>query len=983
MGGGARPIMKGPGARRRKQRRKEGSYASSLLGDDAGILNPDSGLTLLPGSQIQQVEVLENGSTGPDGTVSNGQDCDSPKQRRSGRLAARNAINTTALALETRRDRSLDSSKAQHINCGSDQGKRKTYSGRSATRFYNTTRSSNIFPSPATSIDFSCIDFSYIPIASSTYSHYFAGDLHCHLPSVDQDIMMISTLGSYPSGPPVFDRRTFIPSSQSPLRQQPLQPSFQHPVDPRFQLPSQLPIQPPIQHSLNMNPTGRVDGGVGAAHSHQPLNRDDLVRMAFQVVPRLREKVKALENDKRAMDLEIKRLNNTNLNVANELERLRNDNALLRDDNSRTKNAHNELEKLLAILSDSGVAVPPSGRGWSQPQMQSPIQVPAGRIDPYPRRPDNNTKLLLKQVADKHQQEMAQLKEELASMRSEHDQQKAIAERADSNGNLVSKQAIDNCHQEIMQLREEMARIRSESDYHKAYAGKTMAIINNAKARAAVAKAAEATKKATSITDILSSFRVDAPRPTPQGPPTQSQAHGLTSSYPMSTARPTVSVQSIPTPQPISAAQSVSTLQPISSAQSASTAQSIQTVSTAQPAPTAQSEPAPRPTSSSSQPVTIDLTIDNPLPGRSNSCPDIGNLSASTRPGHVPASIKRKCSWLPHHPLSKEASLGGYKSFGMTHAGQIQKRDEQREKLGLSINPEGGRKRKKTASKPAKKPARQPAKKPAARQPAKKPASEKKGRPMKRQRVENDAHQMASIQERAMSETSDEDGETSDVDSEPANNHNGASTGHHVQADDGLDEEIAAALAEMSDVDSVSSDEDEEDIVPPTSQRVAPVQEREMSVTSDEDEEPCINRNTTIIRINAATNDGLDEDIDAALAEISDDESVSSDEDETIVPSTHQRIPSVLTAATINSGPSMGTSSQESDGLDDDIEAALAEMANDDKQLADTISTKCPRCDLEGGHQEGGEKCIYEDDGLDDLFGDDGLDGLFRGRCYH
>ena len=952
----ARPIKEGSRARRGKRRRKEGNYASSLPGDDAGVLDSDLGLTLLPGLQIQQVKV-DNGSSDPDGAVSNEQDCDSQKQRRSGEHAARNAINATSLAFMTRQEQLVCSSPAQgnhNHSCEPGRGKQRSEFGRShigsqknfsnaipnairttisnpiSTTIGNTISAINItsFPANSTSIKLSCIR------PTSTYSHPLAGDIHCHLPSVDQGLMMLSTMGSYPAGASFSEGRSIF--QQQPI-QPSHQPSFQQPIDPRLQLHT----QPANQQCLNMNSTGIADGWVGTALTHRPVSRQELSEMAFQAVPRLRKKIEVLEEDKHAMDLQIKTLNNANLAMANELKRVRNDNCLLNNSNVRLsgenhalKNSNVEMGKFCAAMRGSGGPV---------------------------------SNLALMQSAEKLKQELAQLKQQLVGMRAERDEQKAAAQMAENNFTLSLKQAADKSHQEMVKLREELASMRSDRDHHRTNAVKAVAMIRNAAARSAATKVAEANKGA-GIVNILSSFRVETPRPASQATPIQPQAPAFLSSHPLSIA-PTIS-----TTQPISPTHSVPPPQPyltarqISAIHSASTSQRVPTFSTAQPispalhvspalhalaalpVSTAQSPSAPQPNSSLPEPVTIDLTVDdpsssNPDPSRRSSCPEFGNLSASTHPDQVPAPAKRKYAWLDHHPLRDSIHPHGYKSPGMTIAGRCRKRLE----AGL-INPVAGLKRRQSAKKPSGNPAKKPA-----RQSAEKPASASKDRSTKRQRVENGDHQNSPLPERVTYTTS------TDEDREPAINSHEDSTSTNAQYDDGLDDDIEAALAEMADDNIVSStyqfesdvtsDEDEEPWVTEVRRQnrykqAAPVKEKGLRVSSD-DEEPCTNRNTTHTGNDAQTIGGLNGD------------SESSDQDKDSVPPTHQKVAFV---------PPVATAEHESDGLDEDIAAALAEMSDDEDQFADTLVDKCPRCDLEGGHPVGGEKCICEDDGLDDLF---------------
>jgi len=896
MGRGARPIMKGSRARRKEQRREEGSYASSLPADDGGFLHSDSGLTLLPGSQIQQVEVVGNGSAGPDGAVSDEQEYDSPRQRRSIRLAARNAGSTMELALDTtqtrsvasslvlhtRRTRSVASSPVLHTvssDNDSDQGKRKR---RNINSLQSAIPSFTIIPSPATSITFSSIDSVSLPITSFTDPHTQTSDLICQLPSIEQDTTSLFNTGNYSLGLPAPDRMAYAPTLlQSPF-QQPLPMPPQMAPQPSFQPYVQSPIQP----NTNMNYAVMSNGHNGKVVHPSEADLGILWRKMSEAITHRDQVIKFLQNDKCILEGEIKRLNNTNIGVNHELGRLL--------DKIRTLENCQRQNQLCGPPFES----PSRGPEFSQPQMQHAIEAPVDRSNPF----------------------QPQMQDSIA--------------QADKRHILALQRAAEQRNREMAQLQEEMARMRSERDRYKANAEKAATYVKNVQAmNAAATKATPAKEIGRTALEILSSFRVQTPQPPPRVTSALEQAPGLSGPQAVSPTQLDFPVPSAPEAHLASTALSVRTAPSVSTALPVSVAQSKAAASPV---------PAERSASSSQQHATIDLTVEepspsiatNPNPGRTASCPDIGDSSALTALGAAVAPKKRTFSWLGHHPLSKTPHPRGWKNIESTPAAMLQKRLAS----GL-VEPVTARKGKQKA--------KQAAEKPTNGNKCRKGKNAVKDRPAKKQRLGKDHLQDAPIPGSA---TDNDDGTSASTDAPES---------------DGLDEEMDRLLT-MGDDDSEPADSQED-----TSILAAATKDDGICTSTD-----------------AQESDGLDEEMDRLFA-------MGDDENE---PSDTQEDTTMFAATTNDDCPSTITITQIGDVVAEEIERALAEHSSDDSEplgAADgraaplrpvamyhaddsgdvlnnaNSSDECPRCGLDIGH--GGEKCQFENDGLDDLF-DDGED---------
>jgi hypothetical protein len=638
-------------ARRREQRPKEGSYASSLPAEDAGFLHSGSGLTLLPGSQVPKIEGVENASSRPHGAVSDGdeQEYNSPKQRRSVRLAARHAGSTTKLALETRRARSVASSPALHISSsdyGSDQGKRNrrnTDLPQSATPFSNT------IPSPATSITFSSIASVSLPIASSTDFHTRSSDLGCQLPSVELETMSLFNMGNHSVGLPASDRTAYPPTSlQSPFQQ-----PYQAPPQMAPQLPFQPRFQPPIQPNTNTNYAATSNGSSGNVVHPSEADQGILWRRMSEAIAHRDQVIKSLQNDKGAMEVEIKRLNNDKINMTHELRRLM--------DKTRMLETYHLQKDRLQELCGPSFESPPRGPDLSQPHIQHAIEAPGDRSNPFVPQMQNS-------IAD--------------------------------NQLLVAMQrAAEQRDRQLAQLYEEMARVRSERDHYKANAEKAATYIKNITAmNAAATKATSAKPDGRTALEILSTFRVQTPQPPPRATSAQEQA-------PKPSDPQAVAPVQLDSPVP-----SASEAHMASTALSVKTVPSVPTglpISAAQSKAAASSIPAQHSASSSQQNVTIDLTTEDPSPsivsnlstGPTASGPDIGDSSALTALGTDVAPKHIPYAWLGHHPESKEPHPRGWKNIESTPAAMLQKRLD-----SGSIEPVTARKGKEKAEKAAEKP---------------------------------------------------------------------------------------------------------------------------------------------------------------------------------------------------------------------------------------------------------------------------------------
>lgn len=613
-------------ARRREQRPEEGSYASSLPAEDAGFLHSGSGLTLLPGSQVPKVEGVENASSRPHGAVSDGdeQEYDSPKQRRSVRLAARHAGSTTELALETRRTRSAASSPALHISSsdyGSDQGKRNR---RNTDLPQSTIPSSNTIPSPATGITFSSIASVSLPIASSTDIHTRTSDLGCQLPSVELETMSLFNMGNQSLGLPASDRMAYPPTSlQSPFQQ-----PYQAPPQMAPQPPFQPQFQPPIQPNTNTNYAATCNGSSGNVVHASEADQGILWRRMSEAIAHRDQVIKSFQNDRGAMEVEIKRLNNDKINMTHELRRLMDKTRML-------ENYHLQKDRLQELCGPS-FEPPPRGPDVSQPHIQHAIEAPGDGSNPFVPQMQNS-------IADNHLF-------------------------------VAMQRAAEQRDRQLAQLYEEMARVRSERDHYKANAEKAAAYIKNITAmNAAATKATPAKPDGRTALEILSSFRVQTPQPPPRAISAQEQAPEPSDPKAVAPAQLDSPVPSASEAHMASAALSVNTIPsvptglPLSAAESKAAALSV---------------PGQHSASSSQQHVTIDLTtedqspsiVSNPSTGGTASGPDIGDSSASTGLGTDDAPKHIPYAWLGHHPESKEPHPRGWKNIESTPAAMLQKR---------------------------------------------------------------------------------------------------------------------------------------------------------------------------------------------------------------------------------------------------------------------------------------------------------------------
>ena len=907
MGRGPRPIKKGPRARRRKHRRKEGIYASSVPVDDGGVLRSDSGLTLFPESQVQKTKVVENESKKVEGAVINEPTCDSPKPRRSVRLALRIGTSTTDFTLESGRDGSTDPSSPQHNtsgygHCGSNQGDNTI--PRKTTELLplktteslppNTTqlfrhKTTDLLPRrstisfPIISIEFPSMNFASIPIVQPTHSHTSTGSFHPHLLSSDKDMMSFPHMANYSFSSPAIARRTHpispIPSplaynanptstmngsigiatnpspnqnvgmAQNYVQASPFQHNMYFPAMGNCNIGNSVhPGQnqnvgmvqnytpaSPFQHNTNSLTMG--NGNFGNTVDTDPPEMMQIKKYAIkrlvqdfkgvqfenqrmstnlktlngekhvletQVQTLRNEKtalevnIEALNREKTATQFDIQRLNDTNLALNHELGFLRNQIPALKSENNAIKNELQALKNENIVLKNASLESDEfqSQFGWC-------FEGPPGGTEPFvPQMPNSSGE-------------------------------------TDNNGNLALKQATEKHHQEMAQMKAEMAHIRHDRDRFQSLFEKIQA--TQTESTQTVRKTTPENPKARSIMNILETFRVENPQSNSRAEPQQSQAPKLlTPDLPLP-------AQSISPTQPIWSAQSFTPTQPVSTFQSLSTQQSVLT-------------PHQIPTSQS---LTIDLTVEDP------------NLSAPTL-----VSQKRKYSWLDHHPLSKDPHPRGYLNLDSTPAARLQAR------LGSGlVDPTSGVKSKKIAKGPAKKAVKEPAKKPSGETKGRTGKKNSEDRPAKKQRLgkEKDTHQAASV----FAAASDD---------------NGTSAGTNTHEPDGLDEEMdrewAAMLEDNANKETV----------------------KETAAMPDED--------------------GLDEEMARALAEMSED---GLDEEVNNVAAAMLEEPAGTTEeAVVLPPPKTPTNGEDGDHVD--------KNGNDD----------CPFCEQEGGH--GGEKCLFADD---------------------